>query len=347
MDHPNISWEDNFENLFQSIQEEITQASAVYLLMDENVSALWLNDMLEQCPIISSAHIIEIPAGEEAKEMEILHHIWGQWIEDKVDRDAFVINIGGGSTTDLGGLAASLFKRGLGFAHIPTTLTGMVDAAIGGKTAINFQGIKNIIGTFQEPDQLIICPHFLDTLEESEILSGFAEMIKHGLIADSSLWDAYGELEEINARTVVPFIKRNIQIKNRIVFEDPYEEGVRKQLNFGHTLGHALEAYWIEKQSPKSHGFCVALGMKLAVALSDNLESDIKTDIISFLDELYPQDSNMPQWKELEPFLVQDKKNMNGQLKFTLLAEIGVGQENQPVTWEQAAQSYNQLFYNN
>ncbi len=347
MDHPNISWEDNFENLFQSIEEEIREASAIYLLIDENVSSLWLNDMLEQCPIVSSAHIIEIPAGEDAKEIEILQHIWGQWIEDKVDRKAFVINIGGGSTTDLGGLAASLFKRGIGFAHIPTTLTGMVDAAIGGKTAINFQGIKNIIGTFQEPDQLIICPHFLDTLEESEILSGFAEMIKHALIADSSLWEAYVDLEEINAQTVVPFIKRNIQIKNRIVFEDPYEEGIRKQLNFGHTLGHALESFWIEKQTPKSHGHCVALGMKLAVRLSFNLESETQDEIISFINELYPEDAKMPLWKDLEPYLIQDKKNSNGNLKFTLLSEIGTGLENQSVTWEKAEITYNQLFYNN
>jgi 3-dehydroquinate synthase len=307
MDHPNISWEDNFENLFQSIQEEIAQASAVYLLMDENVSALWLNDMLEQCPVISSAHIIEIPAGEEAKEMEILQHIWRQWIEDKVDRNAFVINIGGGSTTDLGGLAASLFKRGIGFAHIPTTLTGMVDAAIGGKTAINFQGIKNIIGTFQEPDQLIICPHFLDTLEECEILSGFAEMIKHALIADSSLWEAYVDLEEINAKSVVPFIKRNIQIKNRIVFEDPFEEGLRKQLNFGHTLGHALESYWIEKQSPKSHGHCVALGICFACFTSNQfnlLASEEMNEVIDFTLSLYKIDQKAwPNWIDLKRYL--------------------------------------------
>ncbi len=347
MDHPNITWEDNFENLFQSIEEEIAQASNVYLIIDENVSGLWLNDILEQCPIIASAYILEVPQGEEAKEIEILQHIWGQWIEDQVDRNAFVINIGGGSTTDLGGLAASLFKRGIGFAHIPTTLTGMVDAAIGGKTAINFLGIKNVIGTFQDPSQLIICPHFLDTLDEKEIISGFAEMIKHALIADSSLWEAYLELEEINNESLTPFIKRNIQIKNKIVFEDPFEEGARKQLNFGHTLGHALESYWIEKNTPLSHGYCVAIGMKFAVALSNNLDSENQSEIIAFLDEIYPNPTLMPAWKELEQYLIQDKKNKNGLLKFTLLSQVGIGQENQTISWENAENSYHQLFINN
>jgi 3-dehydroquinate synthase len=344
MDHPNISWEDNFENLFQSIQEEITQASAVYILMDENVSALWLNDMLEQCPVISSVHIIEIPAGEEAKEMDILQHIWRQWIEDKVDRNAFVINIGGGSTTDLGGLAASLFKRGIGFAHIPTTLTGMVDAAIGGKTAINFQGIKNIIGTFQEPDQLIICPHFLDTLEESEILSGFAEMIKHALIADNSLWEAYVDLEEINAKSVVPFIKRNIQIKNRIVFEDPFEEGIRKQLNFGHTLGHALESFWLEKQSPKSHGHCVALGMCFACFVSNHyklLDSDEMNETIDFTLSLYKiERKDWPNWLHIQPYLTQDKKNNRNTLQLVLLETIGKSSINHSLSLEDAEWLY-------
>jgi 3-dehydroquinate synthase len=347
MDHPNISWENEFENLFQSIEEEIAQSSVVYLLIDENVSALWLNDILEQCPIVGNAHIIEIPAGEEAKELEILQHIWGQWIEDQVDRHALVINIGGGSTTDLGGLAAALFKRGVSFVHVPTTLTGMVDAAIGGKTAINFQGVKNSIGTFQDPEQLIICPHFLDTLPEEEILSGFAEMIKHALIADASLWEAYMELEEINASTIVPFIKRNIQIKNRIVFEDPFEEGIRKQLNFGHTLGHALESHWLETQRPKSHGFCVALGMKLAVALSTEIEQELQVEIISFLEEIYPNPETMPQWEDLVSFMVQDKKNQNGNLKFTLLAQVGQGIENQSIAWEVAKASYNLLFHPN
>jgi 3-dehydroquinate synthase len=345
MDHPNISWEVELENLFHSIQEEIEQASSIYILIDEKVSEIWLNDLLEQCPQIAQANIIEIPEGEACKEWEILHHVWEQWIEDKADRNALVINIGGGSTTDLGGLAASLYKRGISFVNVPTTLTGMVDAAIGGKTAINFHHIKNSIGTFQDADQLIVCPLFLESLSEEELLSGFAEMIKHSLIADESLWEAYNELEEISAATITPFIKRNIQIKNHIVFEDPFEENIRKQLNFGHTLGHALESYWLEKQQPCSHGYCVALGMKYATELSIELEEETKSEIVNFLDEIFPTPNPMPHWDDLLVYLNQDKKNQKGNLQFTLLAEIGQAVHDQSVTWEDAQTCYRKCFH--
>lgn len=347
MDHPNISWEVELENLFDSIQEEIDQASSTYILIDEKVSQIWLNDVLEQCPQLAKANIIEIPEGEACKEWEILHHIWEQWIEDKADRQALLINIGGGSTTDLGGLAAALYKRGIGFVNVPTTLTGMVDAAIGGKTAINFHHIKNSIGTFQDADQLIVCPVFLESLPEEELLSGFAEMIKHSLIADASLWEAYNDLEEINAATIVPFIKRNIQIKNHIVFEDPFEENIRKQLNFGHTLGHALESYWLEKQTPLSHGYCVALGMKYATALSVQLDTEAKTEITAFLDEIFPNPEQMPEWNDLLIYLNQDKKNQKGSLKFTLLTSIGHAVHDQSVDWEEAQNCYNRCFQSN
>lgn len=345
MDHPNIAWETEFSQLFQSIEEELAQASAIYLIIDEHVSGLWLNDLLEQCTPIAQANVIEIPAGEECKEMEILQHIWNQWIEDQADRNAYVINIGGGSTTDLGGMAAALYKRGISFAHIPTTLTGMVDAAIGGKNAINLSGIKNVVGTFQDPDQLIICPHFLETLEEKEIISGFAEMIKHALIADSALWEAYNELEEIDVPHIIPFIKRNIQIKNHVVFEDPFEENIRKQLNFGHTLGHALESYWLEIQQPQSHGYCVGLGMKYATVLSEELEAEQQEEVLQFLDEIFPQPPSMPTWENILTYLAQDKKNKSGKLKFTLLEEIGKAKENQDVSWEKAKSVYDSLFH--
>lgn len=345
MDQPNIAWETEISQLFQSIEEELAQSSAIYLIMDEHVSGLWLNDLLEQCTPIAQANVIEIPAGEGCKEMEILQHIWNQWIEDKVDRNAYVINIGGGSTTDLGGMAAALYKRGISFAHIPTTLTGMVDAAIGGKNAINLSGIKNVVGTFQDPEQLIICPQFLETLEEKEIIFGFAEMIKHALIADCALWEAYNELEEIDVPHIIPFIKRNIQIKNHIVFADPFEENIRKQLNFGHTLGHALESYWIEIQQPQSHGYCIALGMKYATVLSAELGAEQQEEVLQFLDEIFPQPPSMPTWENIIPYLAQDKKNKSGKLKFTLLEGIGEAKENQDISWEEAKSVYDSLFH--
>ena len=344
MDHPNISWEVELENLFLSIQEEIELASSIYILIDEKVSQIWLNDLLEQCPQIAQANIIEIPEGEACKEWEILHHVWEQWIEDKADRNTLVINIGGGSTTDLGGLAASLYNRGISFINVPTTLTGMVDAAIGGKTAINFHHIKNSIGTFQDADQLIVCPLFLESLSEEELLSGFAEMIKHSLIADESLWEAYNELDEISAATIIPFIKRNIQIKNHIVFEDPFEENIRKQLNFGHTLGHALESYWLEKNSPQPHGYCVALGICYACYVSQQknmLSSSEMNDVFDFVFSLYTTEGyHWPNWHEVQQYLIQDKKNNRNSLKLVLLESIGKCSINHSLSLEDAERLY-------
>jgi len=328
MNHPTIHWAHELTELFTPFTESMSAYSKIYLLIDEQVSSIWLNDLLEQCPELSQANVMEIPSGEEGKDWDILEQILDQWVEDAADRHSLIINIGGGATTDLGGFAASIYKRGLDFFHVPTTLMAMVDASLGGKNGINFHRVKNVLGTFEAPNELIICPLFLTSLSDEELLSGMAEMLKHGLIKDASLWEALISLDEISAETLTPFIQRNIQIKLHIVDEDPFEGGQRKLLNFGHTVGHALESYFLQNNQNSSHGHCVAWGMIFAclVSKSDNLISvDMADEIIENLADIFPVPIHLPQWEEIQPLLLHDKKKQNGKLQFTLLKEIGKG----------------------
>lgn len=347
--HPYIHWQQNIAELFTPIQDELTEATAIYLLTDNQVSQFWLNTLLENCEILKHAHVIELPAGEEAKEWEVLHQILQQLIEDKADKKAWLINLGGGVITDIGGLIASIYKRGISFVHIPTTLMGMIDAAIGGKNGINFGGSKNMIGTFQEPDALLLYPGFLDTLPEKEILSGFAEMLKHALIKDESLWEALSDLDEIDATHLKAFIRRNIQIKNQIVFSDLYEEDTRKLLNFGHTFAHAYEAWGIENQKDFSHGYCVAQGMKFANYISQTknlLNEESAQDINDFLEEIFPAQP-FPSLAEILTHLSQDKKREGAILQYTLLEEVGKARYNQPITlieWGKMYQDWTSLY---
>lgn len=328
MNHPSIHWAEDLTELFTPFAQSMSEYSKIYLLIDEQVSSIWLNDLLEQCPEIHKANVMEIPSGEEGKDWDILKHILDQWVEDAADRQCLIINIGGGATTDLGGFAASIYKRGLDFFHVPTTLMAMVDASLGGKNGINFQGVKNIVGTFEAPNELIICPTFLSSLTDEALLSGMAEMLKHGLIKDQALWDALIALDEISAETLTPFIQRNIQIKLQIVEDDPFENGQRKLLNFGHTIGHALESYSLEQNNQNTHGQCVAWGMIFACLISKSdelLNQDEAEEIIENLLDLYTLPSILPQWNELEKYLIQDKKNQSGKLQFTLIKAIGKG----------------------
>ena len=328
MNHPSIHWAEDLTGLFTPFAQSMSEYSKIYLIIDEQVSAIWLNDLLEQCPEIHQANVMEIPNGEDGKDWDILKHILDQWVDDAADRQSLIINIGGGATTDLGGFAASIFKRGFDFFHVPSTLMAMVDASLGGKNGINFHGVKNIIGTFEAPNELIICPTFLTSLPDEALLSGMAEMLKHGLIKDQALWEALTSLDEISAETLTPFIQRNIQINLQIVEDDPFEIGQRKLLNFGHTIGHALESYSLEQNIQNTHGQCVAWGMIFACLISKSdelLNQDEAEEIIENLLDLYPLPSALPQWNVLEKYLIQDKKNQSGKLQFTLIKAIGKG----------------------
>jgi 3-dehydroquinate synthase len=295
---------------------DISIYSQVAILVDENTK----RDCLSKLPQIENALIIEIKSGEQYKNISTCSFIWEQLTINNFDRNSLLINLGGGVIGDMGGFCAATYKRGLEFIHIPTTLLAMVDASVGGKLGIDFKGFKNQIGLFNNPKAVLISSVFLETLAESELKSGFAEVVKHALISDNSLWlklknTPFTDLDWED------IIDTSIQIKNKIVLADPFEKGERKKLNFGHTFGHAIESYYLEKGTPISHGEAVFMGMILETKISDLSESDkneIKNYVLSNFALPYT-----PKKSSLHKFLINDKKNQNGKINFTLLSGIG------------------------
>ena len=295
---------------------DISTYSKVAVLVDENTK----RDCLFKLPQIENALIIEIKSGEKYKNLNTCNFIWEQLTTNNFDRNALLINLGGGVIGDIGGFCAATYKRGLEFIHIPTTLLAMVDASVGGKLGIDFKGFKNQIGLFNNPKAVLISSVFLETLAESELKSGFAEVVKHALISDNSLWlklknTPFTDLDWED------IIDTSIQIKNKIVLADPFEKGERKKLNFGHTFGHAIESYYLEKGTPISHGEAVFMGMILETEISDLSETnknEIKNYILSNFSLPYT-----PNKTYLHKFLLNDKKNQNEKINFTLLSGIG------------------------
>ena len=295
---------------------DISTYSKVAILVDENTK----RDCLSKLPQIENALIIEIKSGEEYKNISTCNFIWEQLTINNFDRNSLLINLGGGVIGDIGGFCAATYKRGLEFIHIPTTLLAMVDASVGGKLGIDFKGFKNQIGLFNNPKAVLISSEFLETLAESELKSGFAEVVKHALISDNSLWlklknTPFTDLDWED------IIDTSVQIKNKIVLADPFEKGERKKLNFGHTFGHAIESYYLEKRTPISHGEAVFMGMILETKISDLSETDkneIKNYVLSNFALPYT-----PNKTYLHKFLLNDKKNQNGKINFTLLNGIG------------------------
>jgi len=295
---------------------DISTYFKVAILVDENTK----RDCLHKLPKIENALIIEIKSGEEHKNISTCNLIWEQLTINNFDRNSLLINLGGGVIGDMGGFCAATYKRGLEFIHIPTTLLAMVDASVGGKLGIDFKGLKNQIGLFNNPKAVLISPEFLETLAESELKSGFAEVVKHALISDNSLWVKLKNtpFTDLDWEDI---IDTSVQIKNKIVLADPFEKGERKKLNFGHTFGHAIESYYLEKGTPISHGEAVFMGMILETEISDLSETDkneIKNYILSNFALPYT-----PKKSSLHKFLINDKKNQDGKINFTLLSGIG------------------------
>ena len=295
---------------------DISTYSKVAILVDENTK----RDCLSKLPQIENALIIEIKSGEQYKNISTCSFIWEQLTINNFDRNALLINLGGGVIGDIGGFCAATYKRGLEFIHIPTTLLAMVDASVGGKLGIDFKGFKNQIGLFNNPKAVFISSEFLETLEESELKSGFAEVVKHALISDNSLWVKIKNtpFTDLDWEDITD---TSVQIKNKIVLADPFEKGERKKLNFGHTFGHAIESYYLEKRTPISHGEAVFMGMILETKISYLSETDkneIKNYVLSNFALPYT-----PKKSSLHKFLINDKKNQDGKINFTLLSGIG------------------------
>jgi 3-dehydroquinate synthase len=300
--------------------------SQLLVLVDQHTEALCLPRL---APALApyDYSVIRIPAGEQHKNIDTCQSIWRQLMDARADRQALVINLGGGVIGDMGGFCAATFKRGLEFVQVPTTLLAQVDASIGGKLGIDFGQVKNSIGLFGDPAAVLIDPTFLQTLPPRELRSGFAEMIKHSLIADAGQWSAFqtiGQLADIDWQ---PLIGPSLRIKQRIVEADPTERGIRKALNFGHTIGHAVEGIALETDRPLLHGEAIAIGMICEAYLShrqaglpaEELEQ-ISAFILRLYDHLPLEEAHFEAFFEL---MVNDKKNEGRQINFSLLPAIG------------------------
>ena len=302
--------------------------SRFFILTDENTSAHCLPLLKEKLgDNEDDYHLIEISAGEESKDIDFCIGVWKMLIDFGADRKSLMVNLGGGVISDLGGFASSTFKRGIDFVHVPTTLLSQVDASVGGKTGIDIDSIKNIIGTFTQPKAVFIEYDFLKTLPERQILSGLAEMLKHGLICDAAYWNQL-KVSDLK-KPAAELIYRSIEIKNKVVIEDPKEMGIRKSLNFGHTVGHAVETYSLLNDANKalSHGEAIAIGMISEAYLSHKkigLSDDSLTEIVNVINKLYPR-YNIPEsiFDELYTYMQKDKKNEDGKINCTFLQEIG------------------------
>jgi 3-dehydroquinate synthase len=305
----------------ENLKNTISEASKVFILTDENVAPFWLPEVAYWLHCDPAVDIV-IKSGEEHKNLQSVQRIWKTLLEHYADRNALLINLGGGVITDLGGFAASTYKRGIKFINIPTTLLSMVDAAIGGKTGINFGGGKNQIGTFAEAEKVIIDPVFLSTLPRRELLSGMAEMLKYGFIADANLL-------KTNLENYQQYIARCGEIKREIVTQDPTEKGLRKILNFGHTIGHAIESHCLTTDQPMLHGEAVALGMAAALWLSMNqcgLDKEVLKDYEKKLPILLSEaEMNLTEgdMDSILSYLALDKKNKGEKPQFVLLEAVG------------------------
>ena len=312
------------------------QFSKLVVLTDSNTHQFCLPLVQEVVP--PTTVFISVPAGEQHKTLETCSIIWGQMTEAVLDRQALVINLGGGVIGDMGGFCASVYKRGIPFITIPTTLLSQVDASVGGKLGIDFLGFKNHLGVFQLPEAVLIAPEFLATLPQRELRSGYAEVIKHGLIRDATYFRA---LPSTNwqKQDWARIIRHSIEIKKAVVQVDPKESGLRKILNFGHTIGHAIESFYLTRSQPLLHGEAIAIGMiaegflsfeKIGFSFEELNEMSTMLLTIFGKVELDPNDCD-----RLVELCAQDKKNEGSAQLFTLLPKIGDCNYNIAVTREE------------
>lgn len=300
----------------------------VYIVVDENTRNFCL-PQLQQFPQFSELPVLEIPSGEDHKSLESVVAVWNFLEENGADRKSLLINLGGGMLSDLCGFAASCFKRGLHFVNIPTTLLSQVDASVGGKTGINFNGLKNEIGVFNQPQTVIIASRFLKSLDKANILSGYAEMLKHGLIHSKSHWDEClsFDLNNINFEELNEMIGRSVAVKEHFVVKDPTEKNIRKALNLGHTVGHAFESLALHQGRPILHGYAVAYGIIVELYLSSKKVGFPMSEterISKWIVETYGAFTISPA--DFEPLylkMTKDKKNEAGRINFTLIPQIG------------------------
>ena len=317
----------------------------IFLLTDTTTERL-CTPLLAECKSLKSAAHIVIGATDTHKTLDTLSLVWNALSTGKASRRSLLVNLGGGMVTDLGGFAAATFKRGIDFVNIPTTLLAMVDAAVGGKTGINFNGLKNEIGAFCESRAVIIDTEFLRTLDDANLRSGYAEMLKHALLKGHAMWVDHlqFDLAHPDYAHLQDMVAQSINVKQDIVTQDPHEHGLRKALNLGHTVGHAFEAFALEEHRPVLHGYAVAWGLLCELYLSAT-HSQFPTlqmqQTVRFIRYCYGSFAfTCEDYEHLYALMTHDKKNVGGVINFTLLGGIGDIQLNQHLTKEEVFESF-------
>ena len=316
------------EDLQRDLRCEIETArpDRVFVLTDENTQRLcW--PLVEGFSCFTDACLIEIPSGDAHKNLENLSQVWSELQRGGGTRHSLLVSLGGGMVCDLGGFAASTFKRGIRLINIPTTLLAMVDASVGGKTGVNFGGLKNEIGTFCEPQAVVIDTKFLETLDRENLLSGYAEMLKHGLLDTVEHWAELINVQCSMFNVQCSALERSIAVKQRIAASDPHEKGLRKALNLGHTFGHAFESISFKHPTPLPHGHAVAFGLVCELYLSVvkcGFPTEKMRQTVQFIRENYGSPAiTCDDYPELIRLMQHDKKNIADTIRFTLLADIG------------------------
>lgn len=313
--------------------------SKVFVLVDSNTREHCLPVFQKAVPPAGDWHILELPPGEAYKTINSCLELWEQLSSLGADRKSLLINLGGGVITDLGGFVASAYQRGIRFINIPTTLLSMVDASVGGKTGVDLGMLKNQIGVINNPELVLIRPEYLKTLDERQVRSGFAEMLKHGLILDRTYWDTLKDLDAFDH--LDSLIYRSIQLKQEVVEADPKEHGLRKILNFGHTLGHAIESHFLERgpEDALLHGEAIAAGMIMEAFLSIaqcGMPADQCREVKSVFLKFFPRvNITKADQEHILSLLRFDKKNRQGRVLFALLQSIGKASTDQEVTADQ------------
>lgn len=330
----------DLNNILQAIPHD-----KLFILTDSNTEKLCWENICDLEPIAKAGKII-IKAGDENKNLESLASIWKFLTENGATRQSLLLNLGGGMITDIGGFAAASFKRGIKCVNIPTTLLGAVDAAVGGKTGINFNGLKNEIGAFAPAETVLIDSVFFRTLDHANLLSGYAEMIKHGLISDEATWAKLMQFDTANVdyELLKNLVVESVQVKESIVEQDPFEKGLRKALNLGHTIGHAFESLSYTKNKPMQHGYAIAWGLVCELYLAHkkcSFPKDKLWQTLSYIKENYSNfDFGCDDYEALYELMTHDKKNESSdKINFTLLENIGKVILDQTATKEEIFES--------
>lgn len=294
--------------------------------------------LVKEVPLLRDAPVITVEAGDTHKSLEALSSIWMRLSSEGATRHSVLLNLGGGMVTDMGGFAGATFKRGIRTINVPTTLMASVDAAVGGKTGVNFSGLKNEIGAFYPPECVFIDCEFLRTLDRDNILSGYAEMIKHGLISSMEVYTSVMlyDIDTMNYRYLNQLVAQSVAVKEEFVAKDPKEQNIRKALNFGHTVGHAYESLSFRKNAPLLHGHAVAAGIISELYLSHKLcgfPMEKLSQVVYYIKEYYrPFAFSCDDYDALYELMTHDKKNEAGIINFTLLGGVGDVRINQQVS---------------